>query len=78
MKTIPAGNEVDLQRQLLRFWTMLEDAYSGTCASYLTLNALEDFLVSIGYDVVVDDSPSIWNPFANMDTIADQQESIER
>ena len=78
MKTIPAGNEVDLQNQLLRFWTVLEDAYSGTCASYLTLIALKDFLVSIGYDVIVDDSPSLWNPLANLDSIVDRQGSVER
>lgn len=78
MKTIPAGNEADLQRQLRRFWSALEDTYSGTCASYLTLNALKDFLVSIGYDVIVDDSPSLWNPFAIIGSIADQQGYKER
>lgn len=78
MKTIPAGNGADLQRQLLRFWSALENAYSGTCASYLTLNALKDFLVSIGYDVTVDDSPSLWDPLAILDPIVDQHGYIER
>lgn len=77
MKTIPAGYEADLQIQLLRFWSTLTDAYSGTCASYLTLNALKEFLVSIGYDVIIDDNPTLWNPLAITGTKVDQHELVE-
>lgn len=62
MKTVPPGNEIDLQVHLQRFWCALESVYSGTCASYLTLSALKNFLVSMGYQVTISCEPSLWNP----------------
>lgn len=77
MKTLPAGNEVDLQDQLLRFWPAFQDTYSGTCASYLTLDSLKCFLITIGYDVEISDCPSIWNPSLDKATVG-HQETLEK
>lgn len=62
IKTIPAGHETQLLEKLQHYWELLKDAYSGTCASYLTLSAFQEFAEKIGFEAELTDNPAIWNP----------------
>ena len=62
VKTVPAGFEEHLQTQIRLFWDALEEAYSGTCASYLTMEAFGAFAVKLGYMAELSKECQIWNP----------------
>jgi len=46
----------DLQALLLQNWNMLKRQYGGTCAKYITIDALRVFLESLGFGVKMDNS----------------------
>ena len=62
VKTVPPGNEQDLQSQIKVFWPLLRDSYSGTCAPYLTLEGFRAFAIRIGFEASLESDPLIWNP----------------
>ncbi|MDD9727609.1 N-6 DNA methylase [Roseovarius sp. SK2] len=69
VKTVPGGFEEHLHEQICRFWDALEDAYSGTCASYLTLDAFREFSAKLGYKAEFSNDHRLWNPDASGDCL---------
>ena len=74
VKTEPAGFETELLEKFRHYWELLKDAYSGTCASYLTLASFRQVAEQIGFDVEFTDDPEIWNPTSR--TISKQSKTI--
>jgi len=62
VKTDPLGYEVHLQEQFKVFWSVLKNSYSGTCASYLTMEAFEHFASTLGFKARLDNDSELWNP----------------
>lgn len=62
VKTVPSGNEEHLLAQIRLFWGALKEAYSGTCASYMTMESFQDFASKLGYEAKLTSDQQIWNP----------------
>ena len=53
IKTMPEGHESQVATLMRRFWPQIEDLYSGTCARYVTLKALQGFFRSLGFEAQI-------------------------
>lgn len=62
VKTVPLGHEEHLHTQILLFWDALKEAYSGTCASYLTMESFKIFAAKLGFEAELTSDCRIWNP----------------
>lgn len=53
LETMPSGHERDVQREIVANWTRLSREYSGSCAPYLTLRRLAQFMLKLDFEVSV-------------------------